>query len=129
MEDNPLLMKAFNFSLAIIKIYKVMQNEKHEYVMSKQLLRCSTSIGANLNEGIAAQSKKDFISKFSIALKEAYEARYWLKLIYHSNYADQVNDKLELLEEIIAMTASSIIKAKKNLDQTSEQKKNKEKND
>jgi four helix bundle protein len=118
--DNPLLQKSFDYSLAIIKLYKLLQEDKHEYVMSKQLLRSSTSIGANLQEAIAAQSKKDFISKLSISLKEAYESRYWLNLLLYSKYLDNIDKQLTLLTEIIKMTAKSIINAKANLEKQNE---------
>jgi four helix bundle protein len=88
--------------------------------MSKQLLRSSTSIGANLQEAIAAQSKKDFISKLSISLKEAYESRYWLNLLLYSKYLDNIDKQLTLLTEIIKMTAKSIINAKANLEKQNE---------
>ncbi len=114
IEDNPLLRKSFDFSLLIIDIYKFLKN-KHEFVMSKQMLRSGTSIGANLNEGIVAQSRKDFISKFNISLKEAYETRYWLNLLKYSKYLENIEKEMSLLNEIIAMTVSSIKKAKKNL--------------
>jgi four helix bundle protein len=118
--DNPLLQKSFKYSLAIIEMYKELQEDKHEYVMSKQLLRSSTSIGANLQEAIAAQSKKDFISKLSISLKEAYESRYWLNLLLYSKYLDNIDKQLTLLTEIIKMTAKSIINAKANLEKQNE---------
>jgi len=114
--DNPLLQKSFDYSLTVIKLYKELQKDKHEYVMSKQLLRCSTSIGANLQEAVAAQSKKDFISKLSISLKEAYESRYWLNLLLYSEYLNNIDQQLSLLTEIIKMTAKSILKAKANLE-------------
>ena len=77
---NPILEKSFNFSLDIVKLYMKLKNEK-EYILSKQLVRSATSIGANVTEAQYAQSKKDFTSKMSIALKEANEAEYWLKLL------------------------------------------------
>lgn len=84
--------------------------------MSKQLLRSATSVGANLNEGVVAQSKKDFISKFNISLKEAYESRYWLNLLLYSNYVDSIDKEISLLEEMIKMTVKSIKNAKENLE-------------
>jgi four helix bundle protein len=118
--DNPLLQKSFDYSLDVIELYKLLQEDKHEYVMSKQLLRSSTSIGANLQEAVAAQSKKDFISKLSISLKEAYESRYWLNLLLYSKYLDNIDKQLTLLTEIIKMTAKSIINAKANLEKQNE---------
>jgi four helix bundle protein len=115
VNGNPLVNKAFDFSLLIIDLYRYLLEEKHEYIMAKQLLRSSTSIGANINESLAAQSKKDFISKMSIALKEAYESRYWLKLLLYSKYVENVDKESALLHEIISMTAKSVITAKRKL--------------
>jgi four helix bundle protein len=96
-KDNVILDKTINFSLNSIEGYKklVAQNE---FVISKQFLRSATSIGANVNEAIAAQSKKDFINKMAIASKEARETRYWLILIEKSKIA--VLDCSALLKEI-----------------------------
>jgi four helix bundle protein len=77
----------FDFSLQIISLYKILVGKK-EFVLSKQLLRCGTGIGANVEEATAAQSKKDFISKMAIASKEARETRYWLKLLDKSKLVD-----------------------------------------
>ena len=79
-KDNIILDKSFDFALHIIELYKQM-TAQHEYVLSKQLLRSATSIGANVEEATAAISKKDFAAKMSIASKEARETRYWLRLI------------------------------------------------
>ncbi|SEF65058.1 four helix bundle protein [Halpernia humi] len=83
-EDNVIQIKTFDFALQIIKFYTVFKSQ-NEFILSKQILRCGTSIGANVEEAIAAQSKKDFISKLSIANKEARETKYWLKLYKSSN--------------------------------------------
>jgi len=83
--DNEIRNLSFEFALDIVKVYKFLQS-KNEYVLSKQLLRSGTSIGANVEESQAAQSKKDFISKLSIANKEARESLYWLKLLKESDY-------------------------------------------
>jgi four helix bundle protein len=77
--------RTFKFALSIIELYKYLKEHK-EYVLSKQLLRSGTSIGANVEEAQAAQSKKDFTSKMSIASKEARETRYWLRLLDQSYY-------------------------------------------
>ena len=84
--ENKILDMSFEFSLQIIELYKTLV-EKKEYVLSKQLLRSATSIGANVEEAIAAQSRKDLISKMSIASKEARETRYWLRLYGKSKLA------------------------------------------
>ena len=85
--ENKILEMTFDFSLHIISLYKILV-DKREFVLSKQLLRCGTSIGANVEEAIAAQSKRDFISKMAIASKEARETRYWLKLLEKSKLVD-----------------------------------------
>lgn len=80
-KNNEILDLSFQFSLAVIETYKYLIKRK-EFVMSKQLLRSGTSIGANISEAQAAQSKADFISKMSISLKEAWETRYWIELLH-----------------------------------------------
>ncbi len=82
--DNPIVDLSFNFGVRIVKFYKYL-NDKQVYVLSKQLLRCGTSIGANVHESIHAQSRADFISKMNIALKEADETDYWLRLLNNSS--------------------------------------------
>jgi len=78
-----------NFSIRIVKFYKYLTDEKKVFVLSKQLLRSGTSIGANVYEGEFAQSKADFVNKMSIALKEANETQYWLELLYKSEIIDE----------------------------------------
>ena len=82
--------KSFEFAVRIVNLYKYLTAEYKEYVLSKQLLRCGTSIGANVAEAQRGQSKADFISKMSIALKEAKETNYWLRLLYESQYLSPV---------------------------------------
>lgn len=79
--ENPLASKTYAFAWRIIKLYRHLISEHREYVLSKQILRCGTSVGANVAEANQAQSKADFISKLSIALKEAVETDYWLRLL------------------------------------------------
>lgn len=88
--------KAFSFALDIIELYKNLTLKKREYVLSKQILRSSTSIGPNIKEGINGQSKKDFLSKMNIALKEAEETEYWIELPRYSNYIDDNTSSLLL---------------------------------
>lgn len=111
MKENVLLEKSFNFAKRIVKLYKYLTNEKKEYILSKQLLRSGTSIGANIREGQYAQSEKDFISKLSIALKEASETEYWLELmeIEYLNENEVRSIKDDLIE-IIKILISSINK-------------------
>src|SRR4029078_7091547 len=99
--ENKIQELSFDFSIQIISLYKTLV-EKKEYVLSKQLLRSGTSIGANIEEAIAAQTRKDFITKMSIASKEARETRYWLRLLDKSKLIDDnyVN-YLKFIEHII----------------------------
>jgi four helix bundle protein len=99
--ENKILELTFDFSLQIIALYKELVNQK-EFVLSKQLLRSGTSIGANVEEANAAQTKKDFISKMSIASKEARETRYWLRLLDRSKLVNlDYTNHLALVEHII----------------------------
>ena len=106
---NVVLEKSYNFALEVIEIYKVMAAQK-EYVLSKQLLKSGTSIGANVEEAQAAQSRNDFLSKMSIACKEARETRYWLRLLQQSRLC-QLDCTLHLhrIEELIRLL-NSIVK-------------------
>lgn len=97
IKDNVIEKKSYSFAIRIIETYKKL-NEKKEYVLSKQLLRSGTSIGANVMEGLRAQSRKDFISKMNIALKEANETEYWIRLLIDSGYLTQ-DDNREILSE------------------------------
>ena len=86
---NPVKEKSFKFSIRIIKLNKYLTEEKSEYILSKQLLRSGTSIGANVAESQAAQSNADFINKLNIALKEALETKYWIELLLATDYLTQ----------------------------------------
>ena len=86
MKYNVVVEKSMNFAIRIVKLYKYLSKEKDESILSKQLLRSGTSVGANIKEGIYGQSKKDFISKMSIALKEIVETEYWLELLFRTDY-------------------------------------------
>ena len=103
-------IKAKAFAVRIVKFSKFLENEKREYILSKQILRSGTSIGANLHECINAQSRADFVSKMQIALKEANETDYWLELFLESEIIDQLMYKSlhDDLNEIIALLISSI---------------------
>lgn len=91
MKENVVADKSKAFALRIIKLYKFLQGERQEYILSKQVLRSGTSIGANVREAIRGQSKADFFAKLTIALKEASETEYWLELLYESDYIDEVS--------------------------------------
>jgi len=86
MKENIIQQKSFSFAIRIVNLYKYLVSEKKEFVLSKQLLRSGTSIGANIEESIGGQSEKDFLSKLSISYKEARETIYWLKLLKETGY-------------------------------------------
>lgn len=87
--QNPIVVKTKKFALRVIKLYIYLKDDRHEYVMSKQLLRCGTSIGANVKEAIRGQSRADFGAKMNISLKEANEAEYWLELLNESGFINE----------------------------------------
>ncbi|WHH57519.1 four helix bundle protein [Petroclostridium sp. X23] len=109
--------KAFKFAIRIVDLYKYLCENKKEYVLSKQILRCGTSIGANISEASKAQSKKDFVSKYYIAFKEAAETEYWIKLLIATTYIDEQTGNSLLLDisEILKLLHSSIKTAKQTL--------------
>ena len=109
MEDNLIVQKSKAFALRVIKLHQHLQ-DKGERIMSKQLLRSGTSIGANIAEGQYAQSKADFLTKYSIALKEASETRYWLELLLESKILPDSESSRSLLSdntELIRLLVSS----------------------
>ncbi len=87
--DNAIETKSFQFSVRVVKLCRHLKEEKKEYILSKQLLRSGTSIGANIVEAQQAQSRPDFISKLCIALKEASETNYWLRLLHATDYLSE----------------------------------------
>ena len=108
MKDNIIQQKTFAFAIRIVNLYKFLTTEKKEFVLSKQLLRSGTSIGANIEESIGGQSDKDFLSKISIAYKEARESMYWLKLLHATEYLsqEQADSLLKDAEEICKIIGS-----------------------
>jgi four helix bundle protein len=117
MKDNLILEKSMAFSERIVKLYKYLSFEKKEYVMSKQLLRSGTSIGANIHEAVNAQSRKEFLSKMYIAFKEASETEYWILLMSKTSYINKkqfesiFNDCIEIkkiLNSIIKTTKEKL---------------------
>ena len=108
MSDNIIENKNFDFAIRIVNLYKHLSVEKKELVLSKQLLRSGTSVGANVAEGERAQSKADFYAKMSIALKEASETEYWLRLLYKTEYLTkkQFDSVHSDITEIIAILMS-----------------------
>jgi len=107
--------KSFNFALRCIKLYNYLRDNKREYIISKQLLRSGTAIGALIVEGKQAESKADFVHKYAIALKECNETIYWIGLLFYSNYISdkQYDSILNDAQELNRMLSSSIITAKK----------------
>ncbi len=112
-EDNPLKDKSFEFSVRIVNLYKYLSNEKKETIMSKQVFRSGTSIGANVCEGLQGISTADFLSKLSISLKEACETDYWLRLLHRTGYLEDIlfdsiiNDCQELIKLLTSIIKST----------------------
>ena len=117
-ENNVIYDKSFSFAIRIVNLFRYLKNEKKEFVISKQVMRSGTSIGANVSEAVEGQSKKDFISKMSIALKEANETKYWLNLLVATEYLDKkVGDSfLSDLGEIIKMLVSILKTSRRRIE-------------
>ncbi len=115
MRESIVQKKSFQFSLKIISLYKKLLSEK-EYIISKQLLRSGTSIGANIEEALAGQSKRDFTAKMSISSKEARETKYWLRLLKESELTN-LDVKLLILDidELIRILTSIVKTSQQNL--------------
>ena len=113
MRENLIKLKSFEFALLIIEVYKRLK-EEHEFILSKQLLRSGTRIGANIFESEAAQSKADFISKMSIASKEARETMYWLMLLEKSELVKMDYRYVSMECESIIKILTSIVKTSKS---------------
>jgi four helix bundle protein len=112
-KENVICEKSFKFAIRIIKLYKVLSNERKEFIICKQLFRSGTSIGANIREAINAESNADFIHKLAIAQKECDESCYWLELLYETEFINKFefdsiyNDASELLKIIRSIILSS----------------------
>jgi four helix bundle protein len=113
---NVLLDKSVDFAVRCVKFYNYLRDEKREYVMSKQMLRSGTSIGANISESQGSQSNPDFIARLHISLKEAKETSYWLLVLYRSEIINETeyNSMNDDLKEIIALLVSIIKSLKVN---------------
>lgn len=117
MKENIIASKTFDFALSIVNLFVSLKKE-NEFIISKQILRSATSIGANVEEAIAAQSRKDFIHKMSIASKEARETKYWLRLLDKSNltsiemkdYLIEIEHIINIITKIIKTSSESTIK-------------------
>jgi four helix bundle protein len=113
MKENIIQNKSFEFAIRVANAFKYLQTEKKEFVLSKQFLRSGTSIGANVEEAIGAQSKIDFIAKISIAYKETRETMYWVKLLKATHYLEEkeadsiLSDKEELCKILSSILVSS----------------------
>ena len=105
MSYNIIDEKSFNFAVRIVNLYKYLTREHKEFVLSKQLLRSGTSIGANVSEAQRGQSKADFAAKMNISLKEARESAYWIKLPYHTDYIskEQYESLQTDIQELISL--------------------------
>ncbi len=107
-KDNLIQNESYKFAVEIIKLYQYLVKEKNEFVLSKQILRCGTSIGANVEEAIGGQSGKDFYSKMTIAYKEARETHYWIRLLYDTGYInkDKMTSLIDDVEKILKIIGS-----------------------
>jgi four helix bundle protein len=118
MKENVIKNKSFAFSLRVVKAYQFL-SEKKEFVLSKQMLRSGTAIGAMVREAEQAESSADFVHKMAVALKEANETEYWIELLAHSNYMDEKSsislkeDLTEILKLLTAIIKSTKSNAKK----------------
>ena len=115
-QDSVILSKSLQFAARIVKLYQYLTKEKHETVISKQIIRSGTSIGANANEGIYGVSKSDFIAKLQISLKETAETEYWLRLLVMSEYLSEPEGQSMIADclEIKRILVSTLKTAKEN---------------
>lgn len=116
MNDNVIYKKSYDFAIRVVKMFKYLESEHKEYILSKQLLRSGTSIGAMTREAKFAQSRADFINKLSIALKEANETDYWIDLLHDTEYltTKMYDDIKEDISEIIRLLVSIVKSLKTN---------------
>ena len=114
-KENPIKSKSYIFSIKIVELYRDLVKEHKDYVLSKQILKSGTSIGANVHEAIGGQSKPDFISKMQIAYKEALETEYWLNLLKDTGFINEelYNDLINHCEEIVKILTSILNTSKK----------------
>ncbi len=116
MAESLTFDKSKDFAIRNVKLFGYLCNEKHEYIMSKQLMRCGTSIGANLADALYGTSRKDFLAKISISLKECAETRYWLELLHKTDYlSDSQYDSINHdCTELIKLLSSTIVTTRQN---------------
>jgi len=110
MEGNPVRDKSYEFALHVVQIVRWLQGECREFVLSKQLLRAGTSIGANIEEALAGSSRKDFVAKMAIASKEAREAHYWLRLLRDGEFVprQRLMPMLDLCNELVSLLTAIV---------------------
>ena len=115
MNKNIVKEKSFDFAIRIVKLYKYLMDEKKEFVLSKQILRSGTSIGANVNEAQQGQSRKDFLMKMNISLKECTETKYWIELLSATDYIN-TEQKESIITDCIELEKllTSIVKTTSN---------------
>src|SRR5690606_13102564 len=115
--DSIIKDKSYKFSLRIIEVYKYLKEKKKEFELARQILRCGTSIGANVEEAIGGQSKKDFTAKMFIAYREARETHYWIRLLRDSEFisAKSAKSLLEDCDELIKISGKIISTSRKSL--------------
>ena len=106
--DNVVQIKSYAFAVRIIKVFKFLSEQKKEFILSKQLLRCGTSIGANIEEAIGGQSVKDFFANLTISYKVARETHYWIRLLKDTNYlsVDEADSLLKDVDELLRIIGS-----------------------
>lgn len=113
--DNVVQSKSYDFAVRVVRLCQYLSSAKKEYVLTRQLLRCGTSVGANVEEALGGQSRADFIAKLSISYKEAREARYWLRLLKDTGYLSQADfDGAHSDAEELCRIIASILKTTKS---------------
>lgn len=117
-DGNLIVIKTKRFAIRCVNLYKFLHKEHHEYVMSQQVLRSGTSIGANVKEAVRAQTMPDFIAKMNVALKEASESEYWIELLQETNFIDEICAKslLDDCVELIKLLTAIVKTSKERLD-------------
>lgn len=107
-KDNVVQIKSYAFAVRIVKVFNYLSEQRKEYVLSKQLLRCGTSIGANIEEAIGGQSEKDFFAKLTISYKEARETHYWIRLLKDTDYlsVEEADNLLKGVDELLRIIGS-----------------------
>lgn len=115
-KESVLKEKSFAFAIRVIKLAKFLREEKKEFILSKQIIRCGTSIGANIEEASGAQSNNDFIAKLHISLKEAKETHYWVRLLRDTDYitTEQAKSLIDDIDDIITILVKSLKTIKSN---------------